>query len=86
MRCYYEVLQVEKSANDDELKKAYRKLALQWHPVTISISLYLLIVEPRNLTKCELSSRIRMPTGRKKQKSGSRQGYLFRLFVFNFSA
>ncbi|EPS67931.1 hypothetical protein M569_06842 [Genlisea aurea] len=29
---YYKILQVEKSANDDELKKAYRKLAMKWHP------------------------------------------------------
>ena len=29
---YYGVLGVSKTATDDELKKAYRKLAMQWHP------------------------------------------------------
>lgn len=30
--CYYELLEVESSATDQELKKAYRKRALQLHP------------------------------------------------------
>jgi curved DNA-binding protein CbpA len=29
---YYSILQVDKSANPEEVKKAYKKLARQWHP------------------------------------------------------
>ncbi|XP_041979934.1 dnaJ homolog subfamily C member 21 [Aricia agestis] len=32
MKCHYEVLCIERDANPSEIKKAYRKLALQWHP------------------------------------------------------
>src|SRR3979411_1187250 len=31
-RCFYDVLEVERSVNDGELKSAFRKLAMKWHP------------------------------------------------------
>ena len=31
-RCYYEVLGVDRTADDGELKLAFRKLAMKWHP------------------------------------------------------
>ena len=29
---YYEILNISKTANENDIKKAYRKLALKWHP------------------------------------------------------
>ena len=31
-RCYYEVLSVERTANDEQLKKSFRRLAMKFHP------------------------------------------------------
>ena len=31
-RCYYETLEVERDADDNKLKAAFRKLAMKWHP------------------------------------------------------
>uniref|UniRef100_A0A182PG52 DnaJ homolog subfamily C member 21 n=1 Tax=Anopheles epiroticus TaxID=199890 RepID=A0A182PG52_9DIPT len=32
MKCHYEVLGITRTADADEIKKSYRKLALRWHP------------------------------------------------------
>ena len=29
---YYDILQISKESTDSEIKKAYRKLAMKWHP------------------------------------------------------
>jgi DnaJ-class molecular chaperone len=29
---YYRVLEISKIATEDEIKKAYKKMALKWHP------------------------------------------------------
>jgi len=31
-RCFYEVLEVERAASDSDIKTAFRKQAMQWHP------------------------------------------------------
>jgi hypothetical protein len=34
-KCYYQVLGVERNSGDEEIKKSFRKLALQLHPGNI---------------------------------------------------
>jgi len=30
---FYNILGLQRNANENEIKKAYRKLAMKWHPV-----------------------------------------------------
>lgn len=32
-KSYYDILEIPKTASEADIKKAYRKLALKWHPV-----------------------------------------------------
>ena len=31
-RNYYEILEIDENAEEEQIKKAYRKLSLKWHP------------------------------------------------------
>ena len=49
---YYAVLGLKRNAKEKDIKKAYRKMALQWHPVpsitiiiTITITIIIIIIE-----------------------------------------
>ena len=39
---YYEALGVEKGASSEEIRRAYRRLAMRWHP---GFSLFLFLLE-----------------------------------------
>ena len=48
-KSYYDILGVDKNASADEIKKAYRKLALRWHPGIIYLVSLQLDKNPDNL-------------------------------------
>ena len=33
LRYYYKILQINSNVDKEEIKRAYKKLALKWHPV-----------------------------------------------------
>lgn len=48
MRCLYEVLDVESTADASVIKKQYRKLALQWHPGMLSLRILVTVLKGRS--------------------------------------
>ena len=34
---YYKVLGLDKDANEDQIKRSYRKLAMKWHPDKVCV-------------------------------------------------
>jgi curved DNA-binding protein CbpA len=32
---YYEILEINETASDDEIRQAYKRLAIKWHPVYV---------------------------------------------------
>ena len=50
MKCHYEVLEVERNADDTTLKKQYRKLALKvaiYKYYIMSVKFFYILVSPR---------------------------------------
>ena len=56
-RDYYEVLGIDKNASQDEIKKAYRNLALKYHPDRVSEDKK---KEAEEMKKSQSKSKVRM--------------------------
>ena len=65
MKCHYEVLSIARDAGDDVIKKAYRKLALKYHPGLLLLLLSLKLISHGHVgTHVERSSLICAIPGR----------------------
>ena len=49
MRCHYEVLQVDRDVSDADLRKAYRKMALKYHPGLCGVTVDSISLSPLSL-------------------------------------
>lgn len=61
-RCLYEILGVERDADDDALKKAYRQQALIWHPGERAVLFFAAGGAPRRRRCCRRCSAAALPS------------------------
>jgi preprotein translocase subunit Sec63 len=79
-RCLYDILGIARDANADDIKMAYRKLALKWHPGmlvmqsrSVSFEIRLLFLQVSCALAKDKLRQIKMPITWMKPPSDSRR-------------